>query len=70
MATITVDLAAAVLDSTELARAISRGTSGPQLYNVINAKIKDLVDALDNVGDICDATNLAKVVAIRDKLIP
>lgn len=70
MATITVDVAAVSLDSTELARALARGTSGPQLHNVVNAKIRDLVDALDNLGDICDASNLAEVGLIRDKLIP
>lgn len=70
MSTVTVDVAAVVLDSTELARAIARGTSGPNLHNVINAKIKDLDDALANLGDICDAGNLAEVVTIREKLLP
>lgn len=62
MATVTVDVAAVSLDSTELARAIARGTSGPQLHNVVNAKIRDLVDALDNLGDICGARSVSKEI--------
>jgi hypothetical protein len=70
MTTVNVDLAAITLTADELARARTRGTSGPLLVSVATRKITDLNDALGNLHNVCDAPNQGNIETIQAKLLP
>lgn len=67
MTTVVVDLAAVTLDATELALAITRGTSGPHLKAVALQSIIDAYEALENLKGP-SSTNTAAIAAIQAKL--
>lgn len=70
MTTVNVDVAAVTLTSDELARAKTRGTSGPLLISVVNQHIYDLNEALQFLYNVCDSSNQTAVAAIQAKLLP
>lgn len=70
MTTVNADLAAVTLTAPELARALTRGTAGPELKSTAAAGITDLNKQLQNLYDICDSSNQTAVAAIQAKLLP